>query len=771
VSILGNRVLRKEDPKFLTVGGTYVDDIALPGAAYVTYVRSTVPHALIRGIEVSAAKAAPGVIEVVVGADVDLEPLAPPMAMINPAMTRPLLATDRVRFVGEPVAAIVSEARYQGADAAELVVVDYEPLPVLLDLEASRRGDVLLFPGLENNVSLEMAFGRDESLFDDCPVVVRQTIVNQRVAPCPLEPRAAAAQWGDDGRLTFWVSTQVPHGNHKELAAKFGMDPGQVRLIAPDVGGGFGSKIGGYPEEILVAWLARRAGRPLKWAETRSESMLGLVHGRAQVQHAELGGRRDGTFVAYRLTVTQDSGAYPNMGALLPFLTRTMVSGVYEIPKVEFNSVSLVTNTTPLGAYRGAGRPEATAAIERIVDVFAAEIGMDPIEVRRKNVVPPDAFPYTTKVGTVYDSGDYGRALDLAAEAAGYAKLRREQARRRKRGDVCQLGIGVSVYVEITGGAAPNEFAAIEVLLSGRAVVRTGTSPHGQGHATAWAMLASARTGIPIEMIDVVYGDTDLVPRGEGTMASRSLQQGGMAVDQAAVLLVDKARQLAADLLEANPDDVVLDQVAGAFHVTGTPAVNKTWAELAAAASTRSAATPGGLPAESGLSAETDFRAPGPSYPFGCHIVVVEVDTETGQVSVKRVIAVDDAGRLLNPMLAEGQVHGGLAQGIAQALMEEFRYDEDGNPQTTNLADYTFVSAAELPSFETVHMETPSPVNELGAKGIGESGTIGSTPAAQNAVIDALAHLGVRHIDMPTTPERVWRALAEAQAEDKAARR
>jgi len=430
-----------------------------------------------------------------------------------------------------------------------------------------------------------------------------------------------------------------------------------------------------------------------------------------------------------------------------------MSSGVYAIPKIECTTKSIITNTTPTVAYRGAGRPEATAAIERAMDLFAAEIGMDAAEVRRKNLIAKFDQPHTTVIGQTYDVGDYETALDKVLEAVGYAELRAEQQRRRDAGDAVQLGIGVSVYVEITGGVPPmGEQAKIEVTPEGRAVVYTGTSPHGQGHVTSWSMIAAEETGIDMDDIDVVWGDTDLVPIGGGTMGSRSLQQGGAAVQKAAIELVAKARELAAKLLEANTDDVVLDKDAGAFHVAGTPAVAKTWADLAVAAAD-----------EGGLAIDTNFAAPSATFPFGAHVAVVEVDVETGKVRLVRHVAVDDAGRVLNPMLLEGQIHGGIAQGAAQALLEEVRYDEDGNPITSNLADYAFISAAELPSFDVVHMETPTPVNPLGAKGIGESGTIGSTPAVQSAVVDAVSHLGVRHIDMPLTAERVWQAINDAK--------
>ena len=756
MSILGTRVLRVEDPKFLTVGGTYTADLDLPGAAHVTYVRSAYAHAHLRSVDVSAALAAPGVLAVVTGADIDLAPMVGIMGMAPPPMARPLLAVGTVRFVGEPVAAVVTETKAQGEDAADLVIVDYEPLDAVVDPLAALAGGPLLYPDHGSNVAITIAAvggstDPDEHLFDGCAVVVRSPIVNRRVAPCPLETRAAAARWDDDGRLTYWVSTQTPHGAKTKLGEVFGLTPEQIHVIVPDVGGGFGAKIGAYPEELLVPWLARRLGRPVRWSETRSESMVGLGHGRAQHQVAELGGRRDGTIEAYRLTVVQEAGAYPDMGAFLPFLTRSMLPGVYDIARQECIWSSVVTNTTPVVAYRGAGRPEAAAAVERIIDIFADEIGVDPAEVRRRNLIAADRFPFTTPVGSTYDIGDYEGALDKALDASGYATLRAEQARRRAAGDPIAMGIGLAVYVEVTGAAGNSEFGAVEIRADGTAVVRCGTSPHGQGHVTSWAMIVSDRTGIPMDRISVIHNDTDLIPRGQGTMGSSSLQHGGVAVLEAAESVVDQARELAANLLEASVDDIVVDTATGCLHVAGTPTASKTWAELAEAAAARG-----------GLAAESDMTSKGNTYPFGAHVVVVDVDTQTGKVVVRRVIAVDDAGRVLNPLLLEGQIHGGLAQGIAQAMLEEVRYDADGNPLTSNLADYTFVSAAELPSFETVPMETPTPINVLGAKGIGESGSIGSTPAVQNAVVDALSHLGVRHVDMPTTPERVWTALREA---------
>jgi aerobic carbon-monoxide dehydrogenase large subunit len=757
MSILGNRVLRKEDPKFLTVGGTYVDDVSLTGAVHIAYVRSSMAHARIVSVDTADAAGAPGVVAVFTAADLDLPPRPPEMPMFNQAMTRSLLALDTVRFVGECIAAVVADTRAQAVDAAEMVMVDYDPLRAVVDVGTALSDETLLFPEAGTNLAMDMTFGTDQSLMDGCDVVISHQFLNHRVAPCPLEVRAASSEWSDEGRLTQYSSTQAPHGVKSGLAGALALDEAQVRVLAPDVGGGFGAKMGTYPEELLVAWISRKVGRPARWVETRSESMVGLGHGRGQLQDVQIGGTRDGRILAYRLNVVQDGGAYPAIGTVLPFMTRTMLSGVYDIPKVEFNSRSVVTNTTPTVAYRGAGRPEATAAIERVIDMYAAEIGLDPAEVRRRNLISKDAFPFTTPTGTVYDIGDYERALDLVLEASDYKGLRAEQKRRRESGATKQMGIGLSVYVEITNGMPGSEFGAVEVRPDGSVVVRTGTSPHGQGHVTAWAMLVSEQLGIPIENIDVIHGDTDVVPRGVGTFGSRSLQAGGVAVNQAATQVVERARQLAADLLEANPDDVVLDKVGQRFHVQGTPTAGRSWSELAAESQ-----------GDGGLTAEVDFTAPGPTFPFGAHLVVAEVDTETGLVQITKVVAVDDAGKILNPLLAEGQVHGGLAQGVAQALLEEVRYDDDGNPVTANLADYAFVTAAELPSFERIAMETPTPVNELGAKGIGESGTIGSTPAVHNAVCDALVHLGVKHVPMPTSPQRVWLAINQASRKVKA---
>ena len=761
-SILGNRVLRKEDPKFLTTGGVYVDDLLdeplLQGAAHVTYVRSQIAHGVLNDIDADEALEMPGVIAVYTAKDLCPEPTP---SDFNPTVSRGLLAIGKVRFVGEPIAVVVTETREQGEDAAERVIADIDPLPAVVDMEAALAGGTLLYEETGSNVVFDttilgMPGVTGDAFFEGCEVVMPQArVVNQRVAPCPLEVRGSAVAWVE-GRLVQWLSTQGAQGAKGTIAKVNGVEPSGVKVITPDVGGGFGAKISCDPEEALLGVISRKVGRPLRWRETRSESMMVMGHGRAQVQYVRAGGTRDGKITHYQLHVIQDAGYFVEMGAILaPFMTRPMASAVYAFPNIECQTTSVVTNAAVTTAYRGAGRPEATAAAERVMDMWAAHLGMDPAEVRRVNLIPKFLEPHTTVVGQTYDVGDYEGALDLALAAAGYADLRAEQARRRERGDVKQLGIGVSTYVEITGGVAPfGEHAKIEVLPSGRAVVYTGTSPHGQGHVTAWSMLASEQTGIPMDHIDVVWGDTDLVPEGGGTMGSRSLQHGGAAVWNAAIELVEKARKLAAKMLEADEADVVLDKDRGAFHVSGTPSVSKGWAELAVAAEA-DAELPEGLQ-------HALFFQSAATFPFGSHVAVVEVDTETGQVRHLRHIACDDAGRVLNPMLLEGQIHGGVAQGTAQALMEEVRYDEDGNPITSNLADYAFISAAELPNVEVVHMETPTFHNPLGAKGIGESGTIGSTPAVQSAVIDAVSHLGVTHIDMPCTPQRVWRAIAAA---------
>jgi carbon-monoxide dehydrogenase large subunit len=754
--VLGERVLRKEDPKFLTTGGVYIDDFQDPrldGAAHVVFARSPFAHGTIRSIDISEAASMPGVIAVHTAESLNLQPTP---SGFNPGVARTLLASGKVRWVGEPIAAVVAETYEQATDAAQTIIADIDPLPALIDLEQSLASDLHIYEAAGGNAVFDSTFmggtpNTGPEFFEHCEVVVTERVMNQRVAPCPLEPRGAAAAWVD-GRLHVWLSTQHAQGAQAPIAGACGVEPAEVRILTPDVGGGFGAKIGCYSEELLVGLLARETGRPIRFRETRSESMTNLGHGRAQLQKITVGGTRDGKVTHLRLELYQDSGGFCEIGTILGALfTRGMAAAVYDIPNIEAHCVSVATNTTPVVAYRGAGRPEATAAAERAMDVFAHELGLDPVDVRRTNLLPKFDEPHTTPMGQTYDCGDYEASLDRALRQADYAGLRAEQKRRRDAGDTKLLGIGVSVYVEITGGVPPmNEAAKIEINPDGTGTIYTGTSPHGQGHDTAWSSIASAQTGIDIDDFTLVWGDTDLTPVGSGTMGSRSLQQGGVAVHEASIGLVEKAKGVAARLLEADVADVVLDVSNGAFHVAGAPAVAKTWADLAGAAE----------PGE--LIEDTVFQAAMPTYPFGSHVAVVEVDMETGHVRHLRHVACDDAGTMVNPMLLAGQVHGGIAQGVAQALYEEVRYDSDGNPITSNLADYTMISIDLLPQVERIPMETATHVNPLGAKGIGESGTIGSTPAVHSAVVDALAHLGVRHIDMPCTPEKVWRAIESA---------
>ena len=762
MSIMGTRVIRTEDPRLLTAGGVYVDDLRTPEldqAARLTFVRSPFAHARITGIDASEALGEPGVLAVLTFRDMDdLGPPPPaagegseaaPMPM-GGVWAEPLLAVDTVRFVGEPVAVVITDGRYQGEDAADLVSVDYDPLPAVVGLGTALVGDTLLFPAAGTNVAITKPVPTDDTPFDACEVIVERDLVNQRVACVPMEGRATAAVYSG-GKLTVWCSSQNAQISRFILAGALGMAPDQIRVVVPDVGGGFGAKVGLDRDAIVVAWAARKTGRALSWTETRSENLVGMTQGRAQLQHIKIGGNRDGRILAYRLEAIQDTGAYARMSGFLPFMTFLMAPGVYDIPEVQAGFRVAVTNATPIAAYRGAGRPEATAAIERAVDLFAAEIGMDPAEVRRRNFVTPDKFPFQTKTGAMYDTGRYEDALDKALAAAGYDELRREQQRRRAAGGAKQLGIGVCTYVEITAGDGGPETAKLEVRDDGSATVYTGSSPHGQGHETAWAMLVQDELGIAMDQVTVLHGDTDLIPVAVGTFASRSLQLGGSAVQKAAIEVKDEARHQAADLLEAAEADVMLDTSTGLWQVRGDPDTALSWAQVAGHAS-------GGS-----LVADVSFVQDRPTFPFGAHVSVVEVDTETGQVKMLRHVTVDDAGTVLNPVLTEGQRHGGIAQGAAQALLEEVLYDADGNPQTSTLADYAAISAPDLPSFELVESQTPTTLNPLGAKGIGEAGTIGATPAIQNAVIDAVAHLGVRHIDMPATPQRVWMAINEAQ--------
>ncbi len=744
----GVSALRREDGPLLRGQGTFIDGLRVPqldGALHAAFVRSTEPHARIVSVDTRAALALDGVVAVFTAADIDLWPLPPRLPNMNGAMWRPMLADGVVRFVGEAVAMVVAVDRYRAADALESVVVDYEALPVLTDLDASLAGEVLLHEAAGTNVSFAWTGKEpDEDPFASCEVVVELNLRHPRLNPSPIEPLAGAVAWGQDGRCTVWVCSQRPAGAKYVIECAMGLEPGTVRAIAPDVGGGFGAKggYGCYPEDVVATFAARQLGRPLRWCETRSEAMLAMGHGRASLHRIRIGGSRDGAVQAYEVRALQDSGAYPAMGTNVTGNLRNSGTGVYTIPVAVLQGTSVVTNTTPTVAFRGAGRPEAACSIEAAMDRFAAAVGLDPLEVRLRNVVPEDAFPYRTAAGSTYDSGRYGESLRRCAEAAAYPALRAEQAERRARGDHLQLGIGVSCTVEVTGGGE-GETATVALHADGTVTVVVGTSPHGQGHETTFAGVVARELGIMAEAVTVLHGDTDLAPLGGGTIGSRSAQLGGSAVLGAARDVIDAARSRVADLLEANVSDIVFDAARAAFHVAGTPARQLGWAEVGA------------------LQAEHRFKPEGGrgTYAFGACVALVELDTDTGAVSVRRLVSVDDAGTLLEPVLAEGQVHGGLGLAIGAALYEEMVYDAGGIPRTASFADYPVVSAAETISYETHEMETPSPWNPLGVKGVGESGTVVATPALQSAVLDALGPFGVQALDLPYTPERVWRAM------------
>jgi aerobic carbon-monoxide dehydrogenase large subunit len=762
-SILGNAVVRLEDPVLLTGAGKYVDDLDSPGGAHVVFVRSSIAHGALRSVEVDEARAMPGVLAVYHGAGDDLGLAAfQSFPMIAETFNRPVFARERVRFVGDIVAAVVAETGPQGVDAAEAIVVDIDPLPpVVTQADALDPKAPLLFPEAGSNVCFGTSFGLDEDPLEGAAVVAEVDMVSQRLAGVPMEVNGCLMVPGEpSGGITCWISHQAPHSVQPAIAAVLGLEPEAVRVVCPWVGGGFGPKAAVYVEFLVAAAAAMQLGRPVRWTETRSEDMVALVQGRDYTMNAKLGLTKDGRIVGLDASVVASGGAYPALGAVLPLLTQMMIVGVYDIAKVRFQGTTFVTNTSPVGAYRGAGRPEATQLIERVLDVAADRLDIDAAEIRRRNFIDPTAFPLTTVTGGAYDSGEYAKALDAALAAAGYDELRAEQASRRAAGDPVQLGIGVSAYVEVTAPLGLHtEYGAVEIHDDGTASMAVGTSSHGQGHHTAFAMVASEVLGIPMEKIRLINSDTAAVPHGTGTLGSRSLQTAGNAVFAASKAVLVRAQQIAAHQLEASPDDIVAGE--GGLHVAGVPGQTVPWEEVAVASRDASRLPEGIEPGP--LRHEGDFDGTNSTFPFGAHVSVVEVDTETGKVTMRRHIAVDDCGRILNPLLVRGQQHGGIAQGAAQALFEWVQYDADGNPLTTNLMDYLVPAASELPSFEASNTETDSPRNPLGAKGIGESGTIGSTPAIQNAVVDALSHLGVTHIDMPCTPERVWHAVQSAQ--------
>jgi carbon-monoxide dehydrogenase large subunit len=759
---IGARQPRLEDRALLTGEARYVADIAVEGMAHVAFVRSMFAHARIAAVDVAAALAADGVVAVLTAADLGLGPVYyPDMAPLyrSDAYHRIPLAADTVRFVGDIVAVVVAETPAAAEDAAELVLVEYDPLPTVVDpVAAAADGAQLLFPETGTNVAVDIPFESGERSPGDT-VAVSAVIGNHRMAVAPMEGNAIAAVPDPaTGRITAYVSTQLPHGLRDVCAQFLGIDPGDLHLVTGAVGGGFGGKTPLDPEYVTVLAAARHLGRPLRWVQTRNENLL-TMHARGHRFEVTLRATPDGRVTSMEVDALTDAGAYPGIGCGMSMTARALATGAYRIPHVRFDARCVATNTAPMGSFRGAGRPEAIALLERTMDLLAGELELDPVELRRRNLIRPEDFPYRSATGFEYDTGEYERALDEALRHAGYAELRSEQARRRERGDTRHLGIGISCYVEMSAaGRFASEYASVEVTPDGGARVVAGTSAHGQGHHTTYAQIVASVLGIPVERISFLDGDTDLVPAGEGTGGSRSAQVGGSAVKVASEAVLEKGRLVAAGLLEASAADIVVGE--GGLCVQGVPTSTLSWATLAEAASDPARLPPG---MEPGLSADPGFeQSEFGTAPFGCHVAVVEVDGETGAVELLRIVAVDDCGTVINPLLAEGQVHGGLLAGIGQALFEEVTYDEEGNPLNASFADYAFPSAAELPSFETHHTVTPTPRNPLGAKGLGEAGTTGSLAAVHNAVVDAVSHLGIRHIELPLTPQNVWAALEAA---------
>ncbi len=773
---VGEAVGRKEDPELLTGQARFVDDLTVPGMVWAAVVRSPHAHARIKSVDCSKALAAEGVAAAFSGADLADElgglPCAWPVTEdINMPTHRPL-ATDKARYVGDGVAVVVAESRALAKDAAELVEVDYEPLAAVTDVEAALTDGAPLVHdefGTNRSYTWALTAGEVDKAFADAAVTVKERYRQQRLIPNAIEPRGVLVQpVPAQGEFTLWSATQVPHILRVLLSMILGIPESKLRVIAPDVGGGFGSKLNVYAEEALCLALARRLGRPVKWVEERSEAYLATIHGRDVVQEIELAATAEGKITAARTRLTAAMGAYLQLVTPgVPLLGAWLYAGAYGVEAYDFTCTGVFTNTTPTDAYRGAGRPEATYAIERAVDALARKLDLDPVELRRRNFI--SEFPATIASGLTIDSGDYHAALDRALAILDYDTVRREQAERRERGDTKQLGIGFSTYVEMCGlapsrilaairyGAGGWDTATIRCLPTGTVQVLTGTSPHGQGHATTWSQIVADQLGVGYDEVEVLHGDTAVVPLGMDTYGSRSLAVGGVALYHAAQKVIAKARAIVSHQLEVAEDD--LEYANGRFTVKGTDR-SMTVKETALAAWTAHN-LPDGM--EPGLEATYVYDPPNFSWPGGTHIAVVEVDTETGAADLARYVAVDDLGNVINPTIVDGQVHGGIAQGVAQALFEEAVYDDEGNLVTGSMINYLVPSAAELPSFELDRTVTPSPTNPLGVKGVGETGTIASVAAVMNAVVDALAPFGVTDIDMPASPERVWRALEEAR--------
>ncbi len=773
---VGQALRRKEDPRLITGRGRYVDDITMPGTMWAALVRSPEAHARIASIDASAAREQPGVHAVFTGEDLsDLGgplPMAwdPPGVTVNNPEHWPL-ARGTVNHVGDPVAVVLGEDRYAVYDAAELVQVEYEPLPVVTDAEKALEGPPYVHEQLGTNKVHEWSLpgGDIEAGFAQADAIVERRVINHRTAGAPIEPRGVLADYRA-GSITVWSSTQVPHFLRLFLAILLGMSEERVRVIAPEVGGGFGSKLQVYGEEVLAAWCSRKLERPVKWVETRSENMAAAHQGRDQIAHVRMGAKKDGTITAFHVRIVADFGAYNMLlTPLIPSLGAFVMGGCYAIPAVQTDIVGVFTNKAPTDAIRGAGRPEATHMVEVTLDQMAAELGMDPVELRRRNFIPSDSFPATVATGVIYDSGDYNKTLDRLLEHIDLAEFRRTQEEMRSRG--VYRGLGFSTYTEICGLAPSRitgpggvgvqaggwESAMVRVHNTGAVSVYTGASGHGQGHETAFAQIVADRLGVDPAVVEVMHGDTGTGPEGRNTYGSRSLAVGGEALAKCAVKIAEKAKAIVAHQLEAAAEDIELSD--GQFSVRGSPDKGMTLAEVAGAAYLN--LVPEGM--EPGLEEVTFYDPENFVFPFGAHACVVEVDPDTGKVRVVRYVAVDDCGKPINPLLIDGQVHGGVVHAIGQALYERVHYDEQGQLVTGTFVDYALPTAAELPSFETDRTETPSPVNSLGAKGVGEAGTIAASAAVTNAVIDALRPLGVTYINMPLTPMRVWAAIQDAR--------
>ena len=764
-SLIGAKVRRKEDPRLITGRSTYVGDLRLPGMCYISFVRSPYAHAKIRHIDTTEAINVPGVVAVFTGEDLinDYEPMPmsssgegeAPDSSQETSHTHYAISIGKVRYVGEIIAAVVAETQEAATDAASKVQVDWEELPAVADIEAALSPDApRLYDNTNSNVEHVWRYSNGDvnGAFKSAHKIIKQRMINQRLAGIPMEGRAVVASPDPMvGGVTVWSSTQAPHLSRGDIAKVLRLPENAVRVIAPEVGGGFGVKIGIYPEDVALAAIARRLNIPVKWVETRSENLMATTHGRAQITTLEAAVDKDGKVQALKMHILADVGAYPVAPGIAE-LTGRMSTGVYDIPAVEIEATCVYTNTTPVAAYRGAGRPEAAYYIERMMDIIADELGLDPAEVRRRNFIPPHAFPYRTATGELYDSGEYDKALTKALELAGYDSLREEQRRLRDQNSNILIGIGISCYVEMCG-FGPYDSAIVRVDPSGNVTVFTGISPHGQGQETTFAQIVADTLGVDYEKIIVRHGDTRETPQGMGTMGSRGLVVGGSALVKAVDKIRQKATKIAAHILEAAPEDI--EVLNGKYQVRGVPSRSVTFAEIADRA--YSDDLPEGM--EPGLESVDFFKPPELVYPFGAHVAVVEIDKDTGVIHLRDYVSVDDCGRRISPMLVEGQVHGGLAQGISQALYEAVVYDSQGQLLTGTLMDYNVPRATQLPSFRTDKTETPTPHNPLQAKGIGEAATIGSTPAVANAVVDALEPFSIRHIDMPFWPEKIWRII------------